>query len=74
MFRRNLMDGIIGQTDKKFLKNLITYKKILLQRNAFLKMNIKRTLDIGVLDIYDEKLIDLGNKIHKKRKSFIETF
>lgn len=75
LFRRNLMDGIIGQTDKNFLKNLITYKKILLQRNALLKMKYKRSkLDIGVLEIYDEKLIDLGNKIHKKRKSFIKVF
>ena len=39
LFRRNLMDGIIGQADKKFLKDLISYKKILKQRNALLKMN-----------------------------------
>ena len=73
--RRNLMDGIIGQTDSKFLNDLIIYKRILTQRNALLKMNYeKRTLDVGVLDIYDEKLINLGNRIHKKRKSFIKTF
>ena len=34
----------------------------------------KRTLDVGVLDIYDEKLVNIGNRIYKKRKSFIETF
>ena len=39
-----------------------------------LKMNYeKRTLDVGVLDIYDDKLINTGNRIHKKRKSFIIT-
>ena len=75
LFRRNLMDGIIGQTDKIFLKDLIAYKKTLTQRNALLKMNYqKRNLDINVLEIYDESLINLGNIIHEKRKSFIETY
>ena len=75
LFRRNLMDGIIGQTDKKFLKNLIGYKKILAQRNAFFKMNYQKSkLDFGVLEIYDERLIDMGNKIHEKRKSFLEIY
>ena len=64
----NLIDGIIGQTDSKFLNDLIIYKRILTQRNALLKMNYeKRTLDVGVLDIYDDKLINTGNRIHKKR-------
>ena len=75
IYRRNLMDGIIGQTDKKFLKDLISYKKILLQRNALLKMNYKKSkLDAGVLEIYDENLIELGNIIHEKRRLFIEVY
>ena len=58
IFRRNLMDGIISQTDKKFLADLISYKRILEQRNALLKMNYKKPkLDMGVLEIYDEKLL-----------------
>ena len=75
LFRRNLMDGIIGQADKKFLKDLISYKKTLTQRNALLKLNYqKKKLDIGLLDIYDESLIDIGNRIHEKRKSFLEIY
>ena len=75
VFRRNLMDGIIGQTDKKFLTDLISYKRILEQRNALLKMNYKKSkLDIGVLEMYDEKLIDLGNIIFEKEDSFIDIY
>ena len=75
IFRRNLMDGIIGQADKRFLNDLINYRKNLLQRNALLKMNHKKNkLDIGVLEIYNEQLVNLGNEIYKKRKSFIKTY
>ena len=75
LFRRNLIDGIIGQTDKNFLKDLIIYKKTLAQRNALLKMNHQKIkFDVNVLDIYDESLINLGNMIYEKRKSFIKTY
>ena len=37
-------------------------------------MKYKGKLDIGVLEIYDEKLIDLGNKIHKKKKIIYKRF
>ena len=61
------MDGIIGQADKRFLNDLINYRKNLLQRNALLKMNHKKNkLDIGVLEIYNEQLVNLGNEIYKK--------
>ena len=75
LFRRNLIDGIIGQADKKFLTDLISYKKNLLQRNALLKMNYRKNkLDVGILDIYNEQLINLGNIIYQKRKSFIKIY
>ena len=75
LFRRNLIDGIIGQADKKFLNDLISYKKNLLQRNALLKMNYRKNkLDVGILDIYNEQLINLGNIIYQKRKSFIKIY
>ena len=75
LHRRNLMDSIIGQTDKKFLKDLIGYKKILVQRNAFLKMTYpNKKFDFGLLEIYNENLIDIGNKIHKQRRKFLEIY
>ena len=65
-----MIDGIIGQTDKNFLKDLIIYKKTLAQRNALLKMNHQKIkFDVNVLDIYDESLINLGNMIYEKRKA-----
>ena len=55
--RRKFIDGIISQTDKEYLNNLIDYNKTLKQRNALLKMfydnseNIRKTIDI-----YDRQL------------------
>tara|TARA_B100001287_G_scaffold264830_1_gene257088 strand:+ start:253 stop:1332 length:1080 start_codon:yes stop_codon:yes gene_type:complete len=74
LFRRNLMDSIIVQTDKKFLRELIDYNKILAQRNALLKINQKGKLDHTILEIYDEKLIETGNIIYEKRKSFMKIY
>ena len=73
--RRKFIDGIISQTDKEYLNNLIEYNKTLKQRNALLKMfynnseNIKKTIDI-----YDKHLSLSANKIHNKRTEFLSEF
>ena len=74
LFRRNLIDGIIGQIDRKFLIDLIIFKKTLAQRNALLKMNHHRKIDKNILEIYDETLIESGSKIYKKRKTFLTDY
>ena len=74
LFRRNLIDGIIGQVDRKFLKDLIIFKKTLAQRNALLKMNNQRKIDKNILEIYDEALIESGSRIYKKRKTFLTDY
>ena len=73
--RRRFIDGVIGQTDKTYLKNLVDYNKTLAQRNALLKyFAINRTFDSTNLEIYNQQMIDLSQPIHDKRKAFMEAF
>ena len=73
--RRKFIDGIISQTDKEYLNNLIDYNKTLKQRNALLKMfydnseNIRKTIDI-----YDRQLSSDAQKIYVKRREFLNEF
>ena len=73
--RRKFIDGIISQTDKEYLNNLIDYNKTLKQRNALLKMfydnseNIRKTIDI-----YDRQLSSDAHKICDKRREFLNEY
>ncbi|MBS7566522.1 DNA replication/repair protein RecF [Mucilaginibacter sp. Bleaf8] len=73
--RRKFIDNVISQTDNHYLDELITYNKILSNRNALLK-SIAETgrFDPGLLEVLDEQLIASGNVIFGKRRSFMESF
>jgi DNA replication and repair protein RecF len=73
--RRKFIDNVISQTDNQYLDELISYNKILLNRNALLK----RIADTGrydpdLLAVFDEQLVSSGNRIFQKRKAFMESF
>jgi DNA replication and repair protein RecF len=73
--RRKFIDSIISQTDKEYLRELIQYNKILTQRNALLKqMAAQRITDHLALEIWDDQLAPLGEKIHEKRNAFCVRF
>lgn len=73
--RRKFIDGVISQQDKVYLQNLLSYNKVVSQRNALLKyFAANRTFDALNLKIYDEQLIALGTEIYQKRKTFLEKF
>lgn len=73
--RRKFIDGVMGQTDKAYLKDLLAYNKIIVQRNALLKYFVaNQTFDPSTLEIYDQQLVQLGTNIHKKRVAFLATF
>tara|TARA_A100001011_G_scaffold92124_2_gene96839 strand:- start:39494 stop:40576 length:1083 start_codon:yes stop_codon:yes gene_type:complete len=73
--RRKFIDGIIGQTDKVYLKNLTDYNKILMQRNALLKFFAQnRTFDGNTLRVYNDQMSELAHPIYEKRKAFLEIF
>ena len=73
--RRKFIDGVIGQIDKVYLKNLMDYNKILAQRNALLKYFAKnRTFDAETLEVYNHQMNELAHPIYEKRKAFMEVF
>ena len=73
--RRKFIDGIISQTDKEYLYNLIDYNKTLKQRNALLKMFYDNSESIRkTIDIYDRQLSSDAQKIYDKRREFLNEF
>lgn len=73
--RRKFIDGVISMQDKVYLKDLISYNKVVSQRNALLKyFAANRTFDALNLKVYDEQMSTLGVKIYDKRKEFLLKF
>ena len=73
--RRKFINGVISQQDKSYLQALLSYNKVLAQRNALLKyFAANRTFDALNLKVYDEQLITYGTEIYNKRKTFLKDF
>jgi len=73
--RRSFLDAILSQLYPAYLQHLIDYKKILDERNSFLKAAAERNyFDDTLLDILDEQLIKNGEQVYKTRKQFLEIF
>ena len=73
--RRKFIDGVISQSDKSYLQNLINYNKVVSQRNALLKyFAANRTFNKDTLAVYNEQMSTYGTEIFKKRTSFLEAF
>jgi len=73
--RRRSLDALLSQLDPGYLQHLITYNKVLQQRNGFLKsLPNPQGQDKHLLDVYDEQLIRPGNYIFEKRKAFLHDF
>lgn len=70
--RRKFFDMIISQFDKEYLHSLISYQKLLAQRNILLKQMFERgTYDGSLIHIYDDQLAPLGDAIFAKRRDFV---
>ncbi|EGV44291.1 DNA replication and repair protein RecF [Bizionia argentinensis JUB59] len=73
--RRKFMDGVISQSDKKYLDALLKYNKILAQRNSLLKyFAVNNTFNKDTLEVYNTQLDQYGHEIHDKRQAFLEDF
>jgi len=73
--RRKFIDGVISQSDKTYLSNLLGYSKILSQRNALLKyFAANNTFNQDTITVYNEQLEGFGTPIFEKRTKFLEEF
>ena len=73
--RRKLMDSLLSQMYPAYLKYLITYNKVLVQRNSLLKLaNETGHLDSLLLDTINEQLIYNANFIYEYRNQLMEDY
>ena len=73
--RRKFIDGVISQSDKEYLQDLLKYNKVLAQRNSLLKyFAANHTFNKDTLAVYNEQLEDSGTRIFDKRVAFLEAF
>ncbi|MFN8284089.1 MAG: DNA replication and repair protein RecF [Chitinophagales bacterium] len=73
--RRRFIDSTISQYSFEYLTQLMTYNKLLAQRNALLKSFAEnRNFNELLLSSYTEKMIPIGNFIFEQRKQFLEIF
>ncbi|WP_437920908.1 DNA replication/repair protein RecF [Sphingobacterium sp. LRF_L2] len=73
--RRKFVDNVISQTDNQYLDILIQYNKVLLQRNTLLKqIREKGIFDVGLLEVLDMQLSDVGERIFQRRSQFMLEF
>ncbi|HEU4574773.1 MAG TPA: DNA replication and repair protein RecF [Chitinophagaceae bacterium] len=73
--RRKWLDTLLSQVDSEYLQQLITYNKILQQRNSLLKSFAETgRRDFSLLTVLDEQLVKPGDYIFTKRKEFLVAF
>ena len=70
-FRRRFIDSAICKIYPGFMKTIVKYNQTLRQRNAYLKtLNVSKSSE-HLLDIWDEKLSDIGAELVKKRLDYL---
>ena len=70
--RRRFLDMMIGQLRPNYVYNLNMYLKTIEQRNNYLRQIKEENKPEEMLEIWDEKLAEYGEKIYIYRKEFIE--
>lgn len=76
MHRRRFLDLVLSQAKRRYLEDLVAYRRLLKQRNAMLSTARKqgRRLDPEYLEAWNEGLIDRGAAIMVERARFVEAF
>ncbi len=70
--RRRLVDSLLCQIHPEYLKYLIQYNKILVQRNSLLKLAAETgTIDALLLETLNEQLVHNGTPIFKFRSELM---
>jgi len=73
--RRRFIDFTLSQYDKKYLLALVEYRRLLKQRNAYLKsQEDTRRLDRTLLETMGKQMEEPAQYIYEKRKLFMESF
>jgi DNA replication and repair protein RecF len=69
--RRRYLDTLICQLDNEYLQKLMTYNKVLQQRNSLLKQSAdKAVMDLSLLEVIDMQLLEPAQYIYSKRLDY----
>lgn len=69
--RRRFMNLVIGRHDAEYRSDLLEYGKVLRQRNQLLLMVKQNRASADELEVWNEKISELGARIAQKRLEFI---
>ena len=70
--RRRFLDTAIGQLYPNYIEILRSYTRAVMQRNKIIKdYRYDKTLSV-MLEVFEKEIVDMGNKIIKYRKKYIE--
>lgn len=67
--RRRFLNSVLSQMDRQYLADMQDYNRMLAQRNKLLK---NETPDEGILDVFDEKMSEIAQRIYQSRQAFVE--
>jgi len=71
--RRKFMDGVISQYNQLYLDDLLKYNRALQQRNNLLRQfATSHHFDADLLELWNMKLVEFGERIFRQRKEFVE--
>lgn len=70
--RRKFIDAAICQLKPSYTKTIVTYNRILKQRNALLKDISRNSIGLDVLEIWNLKLAKTGAQIISERIKYLE--
>ncbi|CAH1855714.1 DNA replication/repair protein RecF [Convivina praedatoris] len=71
--RRRFIDMEFGQMNVSYLSQVSQYRKVLKERNTYLKqIQAKKSSDMVFLDVLTEQLIQFGTQVIRARQHFIQ--
>jgi DNA replication and repair protein RecF len=71
--RRKFLNSVISQYDKQYLEDMISYNKLLSQRNRILKdFQALRKYDEEMLKVYDDQMIVPAERIFDRRNEYTD--
>ena len=73
-YRRKFFDGALSQVNQEYLRTLLSYQKIIKQRNFLLKESLSTKEHRSLIDVYDHQLIPLAHFISSERKKLVKLF
>ena len=72
--RRRYFDGLISKYDRTYLKNLVSFKKILKSRNTLIKSFQKRKKRDEQIDVWDRLFAEKATELIRKRNDFLKEY